>query len=243
MKLLKLIGLLIILVISTNGYTQKKVAVVSFFADKAIDISTIDAGADFILQNTSLSENPDFNLQEELEAFHTAFFNEYVQGFPFETIQEKEVLNNNEYVSFVPDYAALSIPYDKEYYNTIEGYKLIRNFTPFIKKQVLPMTKSMNVDGIMLVYITFRFNKTGVGKLGYMSIQAIANIKLYNMEGKSIFDFHELAGSKKKAPMVGGIPVMNPQKIVPMCKSAIEELMKDMNKKITRLAKKVDRKF
>ena len=41
--------------------------------------------------------------------------------------------------------------------------------------------------------------------------------------------------------MVGGIPVMSPKKILPMCESALEKLMKDLEKRLPKIIKKADK--
>lgn len=38
--------------------------------------------------------------------------------------------------------------------------------------------------------------------------------------------------------MVKGIPVMKPEKILPMCESALNELMGDLEKRIEKIVKK-----
>ena len=219
-------------------------AVTTFHANKSIDVSELSAGADFILKNTNLSENPNFNLKPALQKFHDAFFKEYINNFDFDVIDEKIVLNNEAYQAFEPDYEGLAVAFNPKFYETIEGYKIIVNEgSTLVNKDMLPVGESLNADGMMHVKISFKFLKTALGKFGYVSVQALTNITLYNNEGKSVFDFHERAGSKKKVPLVNGIPVMKPEKIQPMCEGAIEELMKDMNKKLGRLAKKAGKKL
>ncbi|MEN8887138.1 MAG: hypothetical protein ABF246_12175, partial [Winogradskyella sp.] len=110
-------------------------------------------------------------------------------------------------------------------------------------KNLKPIAEALGADAIMIVRLDYRFKKTGVGKFGYFSIQSSVRIDLFSKDNNSIFQFSEIAGSKKKAVMVGGIPVMTPDKIQPMCESATQELIKDMNKKIDRLSKKVNKKL
>jgi hypothetical protein len=43
--------------------------------------------------------------------------------------------------------------------------------------------------------------------------------------------------------MVGGIPVVNPEKILPMCESALTELMGDLKKRIAKIISKTDKKL
>ena len=95
----------------------------------------------------------------------------------------------------------------------------------------------------MFINLSFGFVKTGIGSMGYVSVQARYVMDLFTKDNNSIFQFREIAGSKKKAVMVGGIPVMNTSKIQPMCESAVEKLMKDLNKKVQRLAKKANKKM
>ena len=38
--------------------------------------------------------------------------------------------------------------------------------------------------------------------------------------------------------MVGGVPVVKPEKILPMCESALQELMGDLRKRIAKIVKK-----
>jgi len=238
----KFLVLAIILINAVSFSQERKVGVVTFYADKTIDLSQVDASADFIAKNTKLSEDPSFNLEAPLKKFHDAFFDSYVKNFPFEVLDEDKILNNDTYKEYAPTYDKNKEAFLESSYESIEGYKIIRQAGPVVS-EVAAMAEELGVDGVMFVYLKFDFNKTGVGKFGYYSIRAYVEIDLYDKTGKSIFQFNELAGSKKKAVMVGGIPVMTPDKIQPMCESAIESLMEDMDKKLERLSKKVDRKF
>lgn len=232
-----------LIILNAATYAQdRKVGVVTFYADKTIDLSQVSATADFVAKNTSLSEDPKFNLEAPLKKFHSEFFANYVKNFPFQVVDENSITSNTTYVNYTPGNDNMGVKYEDKLFEKIEGYKVIRPFTPNVK-EVAAMANELGVDGIMFVYLYFDFNKTAIGKLGYFSIRAHVAIDLYDKNGKSIFQFNELAGSKKKVPMVGGWPVMDPDKIQPMCEDAVAELMEDMNKKLERLAKKVDRKF
>lgn len=243
MMIKKTITLVLLMVALMSYAQQKKVAVVTFFADKSIDLSQISPTADLVLKNTKLAEDPNFNLGKILKTFHNEFFNSYVKNFPFEVIKESDVLANEAYKSFKADYSQLMISHVEDLYEVIDGYKLIRPYKLVVDQTNAKLAKELGADGVMFVRISFDFNKTGIGKFGYISVRAKARIDLYDKNGKSIFQFSEIAGSKKKAPMVGGVPVMTPEKIFPMCESAVEKLMKDMNKKLARLSKKTKKKF
>ncbi|WP_461589388.1 hypothetical protein [Winogradskyella sp.] len=244
MKLSKTLIVLFSLV-CLMGYSQKKkVAVITFYAGKAIDLSEVDAAADFIAKNTKLSEDPNFNLSAPLENFHKAFFNDYVDQFDFELIPEEKVLALPEYKAFEADYGSYKNIGGQDAFEVVDGYKVVQGIGSRLEvKNLKPIAEALGADAIMFVRLNYKFKKTGIGKLGYYSIQASVSIDLFSKDNKSIFQFSEIAGSKKKAVMVGGIPVMTPEKIQPMCESATEELIKDMNKKIERLAKKANKKL
>ncbi|MBO3117303.1 hypothetical protein J4050_11120 [Winogradskyella sp. DF17] len=223
---------------------KKKVAVVSFFVDKTIDLSEVDASADFIAQNTSLSDNPSFNLSKPLSDFYDAFFSNYVSKFEFELIPEEKVLKLPEYQDYEAQYGGSKNIGGQDTYEQIDGYKVVQNYGKRTEvKKLKPIADALGADAIMFIKLMYKFKRTGIGSLGYYSIQAIVSIDLFSKDNKSIFQFNELAGSKKKAMMIGGIPVMTPEEIQPMCESATEELIKDMNKKITRLSKKANKKL
>jgi hypothetical protein len=245
MKGLKLLTIFLLIISTSVVYAQKKkVAVVAFYADKVIDLSAVDASADFIAKNTELSDDPNFNLSEPLKKFHEAFFNNYVEEFDFELIPEEKVLELPEYKDYEAEYGDHKNIGGQDAYETIDGYKVIQSYGERLEvKNFKPIAEALGADAILFVRLSYRFNKTGIGKLGYFSVQAVVNLSLYSKDNKSIFQFNELAGSKKKAAMVGGIPVMTPKKIQPMCESATDELIKDMNKKIERLAKKANKKL
>lgn len=222
---------------------KKKVAVITFYADKTIDLSALSASADLIAKNTALSDDPDFNLTEPLKKLHSAFFSEYTKNFDFEIIDENVVLSNEAYKAFVPTYQeGNSLITNEETTTSIDGYNVIPTYRQNVK-DLKEVAESLGVDAIMFVNLSFGFVKTGVGSFGYVSVQARYSMDLFTKDNNSVFQFNEVAGSKKKAVMVAGIPVMEPSKIQPMCESAVEELMEDLNKKVQRLAKKANKKM
>lgn len=245
MKNLKKIALMSFLTLSmlVSNAQKKKVAVITFYADKTIDLSALSASADLIAKNTKLSDDPDFNLTEPLKKLHTAFFSEYAKNFDFEIIDEAEVLSNETYKAFVPTYQeGKSFLTNVETTTSIEGYNVIPAYRQNVK-DLKGVAEALGVDAIMFVNLSFGFVKTGIGSLGYVSVQARYAMNLYTKDNNSVFQFHEVAGSKKKAVMVGGFPIMKTSKIQPMCESAVEELMEDLNKKVQRLAKKANKKM
>ncbi|MBV6653436.1 MAG: hypothetical protein KI786_06765, partial [Mameliella sp.] len=174
----KKVLVLLLTLVSLVGYSQKKkVAVITFYPPKTIDLSEVDATADFIAKNTSLSDDPDFNLTEPLKKYHKAFFDDYVGEFDFELIPEEKVLALPEYQAFKADYGAHKNLGGQEAYQSIDGYKVIRSYGERLEvKNIKPIAEALGADAIMFVRLSYRFNKTGIGKLGYYSIQAVTSL-------------------------------------------------------------------
>lgn len=99
-------------------------------------------------------------------------------------------------------------------------------------------------DGVMFVYVNFAFEKGfGIGSTMTIKMRATTRVALYNKTGEKVFAFYENERSKKTGVMVGGVPVVKPEKILPMCESALQELMGDLRKRIAKIVKKSDVKL
>ena len=86
---------------------KKKVAVVTFYANKMIDFSEItgDKLTESIAKKLfDFRDNPKFNLEPILNKYHDAFFNKQAKSFPFELLSENEVINSAAYKFFVTKY-------------------------------------------------------------------------------------------------------------------------------------------
>ena len=118
-----LIGLLMLL--SVSAFAQKKkVAVVTFYANKMVEFNDLGAGYDFLLQDIlKLRDDPNFNLAPMLQNYHDNFFNDYSKAFPFELLPETEILNSEAYQNFTPKYDVKN--YDAANYLVYDGYKYI----------------------------------------------------------------------------------------------------------------------
>jgi hypothetical protein len=111
------------------------------------------------------------------------------------------------------------------------------------KMKMLELFKG-KADGVMFINLGFKFQpKVAVGGMGTAGVAAVMNIMLFNAEGDKVFNFVEYATAKKSIPMVAGVPVLDLEKIKPLCEEASENLMKDMLEKMPKLIKKVDKKF
>ncbi|MFY8186409.1 MAG: hypothetical protein ACOVLC_00475 [Flavobacterium sp.] len=229
---------------STLQAQNKKVAVVTFYANTVVGFEELGIGNEELLKNVlELRDNPDFNLTPLLKTYHDNFFNEYSKALPFDLVPEKEILESEAYKSFVPKFELNK--YDARDYLVYDGYKYIyEGFMGQANEEGLAKLLADKVDGILFVNIDFAFEK-GFGVGGTMSIKmrATTRIALYNKKGEKVFAFSENERSKKTGVMVGGIPVISPEKILPMCESALDELMKDLQKRLDKIVKKTNKKL
>lgn len=240
---MKKIIIVLAVLFSTALAAQKKVAVVSFYTDKIIDFKELGLGSEgLITEIANLRDNPDFDLTPILEKFHTKFFDTYSKKFPFELASEKEVTSNQEYIDFVPKWDKSEDELKR--YVIYDGYKYI--YEGFAgKKNEVGMANIFNsMDGVLFVEIHFGFVKGfGIGGTSTLKMKAFVRMALYNKKGDKVFAINESANSKKTAMMVKGIPVTSPKKILPMCESALDRLMKRLDKKIQKITKKAAKKL
>lgn len=237
--------LFILLATSVMGYSQKKkVAVVTFYANKVIDFTALDIGSEELIKDVlDLREDPNFNLTPLLEKFHTNFFEDYAKEFPFELLPEATVLESEKYKNFQPKYELSN--YDAKNYLVYDGYKYVyEGFNGKYNEEGLAKLFADEADGVLFVYINFGFEKGfGIGNNMTLKMMAFARMALYNKTGEKVFVINESERSKKTGVMIKGIPVMKPEKILPMCDSALTELMGDLKKRIAKITAKSAKKL
>ena len=222
---------------------EKEVAVVSFYTDKIIGFSSLKIGHEGMIEKVAnLRDNPDFDLTPMLSKFHAKFFDEYAKKLPFKLKPEEEVINNEAYKAFVPKWEKSEDELKR--YVVYDGYKLIYEGALGKVNEEGMANVFSDSDGVLFIKIHFDLVKGfGIGGLGTVKMKAFVRMALYNKQGEKVFAMHESANSKKTAALVGGIPVMSPKKILPMCESALEKLMKDLDKRLKKIAKKADKKL
>jgi hypothetical protein len=245
MKKIKKIVLLLLIVISSNTFAQKKkVAVVTFYANKMVSFEGLGGGFDFILKDVlNLRDDPNFNLSPILEKYHNNFFKDYSKEFPFELLPEQEVLSNPNYIGFTPKYELNK--YDAKNYLVYNNYKYVyEGFMGKFNEEGLAKALADKADGVLFVYIDFGLVKGfGIGSTMSIKMRATTRIALYNKTGEKVFAFSEGENSKKTGVMIGGVPIIKPEKLLPMCDSALDELMGDLQKRIAKIVKKSDAKL
>ena len=234
-----------LLVISQLSFSQKKkIAVVTFYANKMVAFDDLGVGLDFLLSDVlNLRDNPNFNLNPILNQYHDNFFNNYSKELPFELLPENEVLNNAAYQAFQPKFDLSK--YDAKNYLMFDKYKYIYEGLGGQANEVaIAKLFADKADGVMFVNIDFALEKGfGVGNTATVKMRATTRMALYNKTGEKVFAFSESERSKKTSVMVSGLPIITPEKILPMCESALTELMGDLGKRIAKIVKKTEMKL
>ncbi|WP_298508997.1 hypothetical protein [uncultured Kordia sp.] len=236
--------LLCILYASLSFSQDKKVAVVSFYTDKIIGFEELGLGNEGLIEAVlNLSDNRDFNLTPMLEKFHKKFFDDYSQKLPFSLLPEEAVVTNEAYKTFEPKWDKSED--ELRHFLVYDGYKYIyEGFLGKKNEEGMANIFKDQADGVLFVEIHFSLVKGfGIGGTASIKMKAFCRMALYNKEGKKVFAINESARSKKTAVMIGGIPAMSPKKILPMCESAMDRLMKHLDKKIKKITKKAGKKL
>lgn len=236
--------LLVLLNIFICQAQKKKVAVVTFYANKMVKFDELGAGTDFILKEiVGLRDDPQFNLKPILQKYHDNFFIEYSKELPFDLLPENEVVDNENYKAFIPKFELSN--YSERDILLYDKYKYIYegNLGKYNEEGIAKIFSNV-ADGVLFIYVDFAFEKGfGLGSTMTIKMRATTRFALYNKTGEKVFSFFESERSKKTGVMIKGIPVITPEKILPMCESALEELMGDLKKRLTKITKKSEMKL
>lgn len=242
MKKLFTLFYLPLLILTAPVYAQeKKVAVVTFYADKQIDISkfaTKSAEASI----TKLCNDPSFDMSSFLKNFHDQFFKNYSKKFTFDLLPEREVTGDSNYKDFVPNDPASAGALRDELTLAAKGYKV-----------VLPLKDNDNekkladmfaaCDGVMKVYLDFSMEKKGLGGVALVKVNANVHILLFDKNGKKVFSVTESAMSQLSGSQVARIPFFVPKRILPLCENAVDELMIKLQEDMSKIAEKANGKL
>jgi hypothetical protein len=235
--------LLIFLAATWAQAQEKRVAIVTFYADKLIGANKLDEGARESFYKLAEEENEQFNIEPILKEFHKTFRNDYLKAFPFEVVPEEAVLNHPGYLAYqLPS----SITVNESRLIPIDGYRVLVSGGNMLRSwrteaHMISVLSDLDVDGVMYVTLYYSWEpKIALGGMGNAGIKAHISMELYNREAKKVFSHEESAVSKKSVALVGAVPVMNYDKLLPMCQDATERLTADLVKKIPKLTKKTD---
>ena len=237
--------LLTVFFASTFAQAQdKRVAIVTFYADKLIGANKLDAGARESFYELAEEEHEQFDIEPILKEFHQTFRDDYLESFPFEVVPEEAVLNDAEYRAYQ---LPASINVNENRLIPIEGYKVLVSGGNLLRSwrteaHMVSALSDLDVDGVMYVSLYYTWEpKIALAGMGNVGIKAHISMELYNKEAKKVFSHEETAVSKKSVALVGAVPVMNYDKLLPMCQDATERLTKDLRKKLPKLTKKTNK--
>ncbi len=229
---------MVCLLLSASAFAQKKVALVTFYCDKKIGGTGIGTAAE------SLLNDPNFNLKPLVDKAYDRYVTEFAKDFPFQLIDNSEIVSNADYKSYKSRYMA----------DTTKGFNKLAGLQFVTAKDLVfaygditlakeenrdqcNMTKIFNTaDGILFVSMDYEFESRLMG-LG-AGITAYLNMFLFDKECGKIFRIREYGKSKGKVPAVAGIPVMDPAKIQPLCEDATEVLFAELKGKLGKIVKK-----
>jgi hypothetical protein len=230
----------LILSLVLTGFSQdKKVALVTFYGDKKI------GGTGMGTFGESLMKDPNFNLQPLVEKSYERFVNEFAKDFPFKLIDQNEINGNAEYQAYKSSMLAdttsgLNKSIGLQYavikgmiwaYGDIQGLLKEEKRDPCNLAKIFPQA-----DGILFVTMDYEFQPRAMGFAA--GAVAYLNMFLYDKKCDKIFRIREQGVSKGKVPAVGGIPVMDVNKIQPLCQDATEALFDELKGKLGKIVKK-----
>ena len=169
-----------LLVLSQLSFSQKKkIAVVTFYANKMISFEDLGLGVDILLGDVlKLRDDPNFNLNPILKQYHNNFFNSYSKELPFDLLPESEVLNNEVYQAFIPKY---NLPnFAKNNFLTIDKYKYIyEGVGGKVNEEGIAKIFADKADGVMFINIDFAMEKGfGVGSTSTVKKPALAQVSI-----------------------------------------------------------------
>lgn len=246
MKKLLFVAFTLNLLVSAQLMAQKKVAVTTFWVSKHIGFEELGGGIGLAAAVASLSDDPNFNLQPVLDNFYRTFKEEYVPNFPFDVMPEEEVLQREEYKAYE---GRFNEDEDEDRHKLFQRYLTPNDYKPMQeslfkgeKSNQMQMVKMFSdADGVMFVSMGYDFVKKPMPMTA--GVRAFVRMTLWNKEGKRVFRINEYGTSKKSVAMVGGIPIMKPEKLLPLCESASEKLLKDLSKRMKKITRKAAKKL
>jgi hypothetical protein len=244
---------MLFLLITSMAYGQK-VAIVTFYVDKYIDYKKANEGTRSTYNSRTLADDPNFDLRPLLQEFYETFKKDFVKDFPFEIVDEKEILESPMYQAYhgldgVEDTDSMDVYMENinDRFIAIDGYNVLLSGGNMLRSwrtesHLLKMFPDL--DGVMFVYMHYQFEpKVALGGMGNAGMRAFINIDLFNKDAKKVFKMEEYATSKKSVPLIQGTPIMTTDKVLPMCENATERLLEDLQKELPKLVKKVDKKL
>ncbi|HVW97872.1 MAG TPA: hypothetical protein VHA56_18020 [Mucilaginibacter sp.] len=203
------------LLVTARGYAQeKRVAVISFYLENRIKASDEPVPA----------KDSVFNVLPLLKHFHDQFFKNLVQELPFAVIPEHQVLGNSDYQNFIPGGNSVEdiLAFKNEI--TVPGYKIILSQKKPADEQAM-LQLFPDCDGVMEVRLDLSLETRGFGGMSLVKANARATFLLFNKSGRKMLTLTENALSPLSGTHIAGIPFMTARHLLPLCESAVNELI------------------
>ncbi len=262
----KLLTFTLLISASILAFGQKKtVALTTLSTSRYIDFSDATSNVGVTAAIAALKKDEAFDLTPSLEMVHNSFFKDLKKVFPFKMMDEKSVLANSEYQKF--DYTTQL--FTKKDGEVAEGkakensakrtadaimvypeYKWMTHVNKISADRFRPELSMVEIfkndaQGVMFIEVDYSFveNSLNIGGITTASIQATISFTLYDNNGDKVIRTFVTEKSKKKVPMVKGIPVMKPEKITQLCEDATKRVIAEAEKKLEKKVKKILKKF
>ena len=134
MKKVVYLSFIMTLMVTVAFGQKKRVAVVTFYADKYINANKIAEGSRQSTYEKTQEDDPRFDLRPILEEFHQIFMKKYVKEFPFEIVSETDILDHPMYQAYkgldgVEDQDSIDLLSESinDRFIAIEGYNVFTN--------------------------------------------------------------------------------------------------------------------
>ena len=215
---------------------NKKVALVTFYVNKTLNVGKGINPINVVIG--TLAKDPNFDLSGILSDFHNTFVTDYVKQYPFDLIDEKTIIESENYKNIDCVDSAYS------HCLTFAGYKAL-DVSGIYKKHLNKLKAAFpDVDGFLFVFMDFEIMaKVAFAGMGTAAINARMCMKLWNKNGDRVFNVSDGEFSTGTVPLVSGVPVMTSDKILPLCREAAQASMKAFKTKLPKLIKKIDSKL
>ncbi|MCK5468692.1 MAG: hypothetical protein KAI99_09285, partial [Cyclobacteriaceae bacterium] len=167
MKKLFYFTFILFLVTSITYGQKKRIAVVTFYADKYINANKIVETSRQATYEKTKEDDPRFDLRPILEEFHETFMKKYVKEFPFEVVPEDEIINNIMYKAYrgldgVEDQDSIDNLNEaiNDRFIAIDGYNVLLTGGNMLRSwrtesHLLKILEDVNIDGVMFVSMSY----------------------------------------------------------------------------------------
>lgn len=213
----------------TNPAQDQKIALVSVYCSKMVDMTDFTGSMAGIVNTLANSE--DFKLDPFVDQLHKNIMDNYLSNLDYTFMPEEEVLNHEGYDESLNDDALLS----GDFMIRPEGYESVH--TRSKKAQKATIAAFPEVDGIMMVGIDYKLVKM-VEAMGFGTAKIQANVHLRIIDRKSKKLLNVLVNQRSDGKIkfaLGG--VFDTDVLMPLVEDATKKALARMDEKIIRKQK------